>query len=103
MLGGLMGIGGGLVMVPMLVNVLKLPQHRAHATSLAAIILLSLFGVIPYAIQGYMDWPVAIVMVIGSCVGVVIGARLMVKVPAKRLRQAFGVLMLLVAVRMLLG
>jgi len=103
LLGGLMGIGGGLLLVPMLCNVLKLPQHRAHATSLAAMILLSLAGVIPYAIQGHVDWGVALVMAIGSCVGVFIGARLMVRVPALRLRQGFGVLMLLVAVRMLLG
>ena len=101
--GGLMGVGGGWILVPMLCSVLKLPQHLAHATSLAAMILLSLAGAVSYAMQGYVDWGVALVMAMGSCVSVVIGARFMARVPAKRLRQGFGVLLLVVAVRMFIG
>ena len=98
-----MGVGGGWILVPMLCSVLKLPQHTAHATSLAAMILLSLAGAVSYAMQGYVDWGVALVMAMGSCVSVVIGARFMARVPAKRLRQGFGVLLLVVAVRMFIG
>ena len=103
LLGGLMGVGGGLILVPMLVGVLKLPQHKAHATSLASMIPLAVAGVVPYAMKGHVDWGVSLAVAAGTCIGVVVGARLMVMVPARRLRQGFGVLLLLAGLRMVIG
>lgn len=101
LLGGLMGVGGGIIMVPMMVAFLKLSQHRAHGTSLAVIVPIALAGVIPYALSANAHWAVIAPLVAGTSVGVAIGAKWMMKISAKRLRQVFGVLLIIVAVRML--
>lgn len=102
-LGGLMGIGAGIVLVPALVGFLGLPQHKAQATSLAVIPLSGFFGAARYALQGYVNWTLLGVLAAGSSFGVMAGARFMTRVPARRLRQFFGILLLLVGLRMLIG
>lgn len=102
MLGGLMGVGGGAVLVPMLVGLVGLRQHQAHGTSLAIIIPIGLFGGISYALHGHVDWLLAGWLALGSIVGVVVGARLMARVPARRLGQGFGIFLLLMGLRLLL-
>ncbi|MEE8173906.1 MAG: sulfite exporter TauE/SafE family protein [Dehalococcoidia bacterium] len=99
---GLMGVGGGLIIVPMSVGVLKLSQHQAHGTSLAAIVPIGLFAAIVYAFRGHMDWALVAQLGLGSMVGVVLGAKLMMRVPAKRLQQGFGALLLVVGLRLLI-
>ncbi|HXX79945.1 MAG TPA: TSUP family transporter, partial [Thermodesulfovibrionales bacterium] len=54
-LGGLLGIGGGIVMIPLMVGLLKVTQHRALGTSLAAMIFIGLVGAATYALQGSVD------------------------------------------------
>ena len=88
-------------MVPLMVALLKLRQHLAHGTSLAIIVPLALAGVIPYLLKQHLDWGLVSILVVGSIVGVVIGAKAMVRIPARRLRQGFGVLYLLVSARLL--
>ena len=100
---GLTGLGGGIILVPTMVGLLKETQHRAHGTSLAVIILIALSGAFSYARQGYLDWPLVIELALGSAVGVVIGARLMMKMPAKQLRRFFGLFVLAAGIRMLIG
>ena len=102
LLSGLMGVGGGWIIVPMLVGVLKLGQHQAHGTSLAAIVPIGLCAAIVYAFRGHMDWALVTQLGLGSVVGVIVGAKLMMRVPAKRLQQGFGALLLVVGLRLLI-
>ena len=100
---GLFGIGGGAVLVPLLVLWVAMPQHRAHATSLAAIILTAASGTVRYAIGDSVNYAAAGGIALGAVVGAVFGAALMHRLSPTRLRQAFAVLMVLVAIQMILG
>ena len=93
---GLLGIGGGLVMIPLLVGALTLSQHQAHATSLAAIVLIAAVGGLAFGSAGEVDVPVALFLAAGALVGAPIGARLMSQTSEARLKVAFGVFMVVV-------
>jgi uncharacterized membrane protein YfcA len=97
---GLVGVGGGTVMVPLLVARLHLSQHRAHGTSLAIIIFVGAAGFIGYWWRGNVDWSLVGWLALGSAVGSYLGARIMAGVPERQLRAIFGVFMLIVAVRL---
>jgi uncharacterized membrane protein YfcA len=99
-LSGLLGVGGGLVMVPALV-LLGVAQHRAHATSLAAIVPIGIVGAIVFGQAGSVDVLAAAVLVGGSLLGVQAGARAMNRLSAERLALVFAGFVLLVALAML--
>lgn len=98
---GLTGVGGGAVMVPLLTGRLHLSQHRAHGTSLAIITFIAVAGVAGYWRSGNIDWPLVFALVPGAVVGVLAGARMMVRVPALQLRLLFGAFLFVVAFRQL--
>jgi len=101
---GLFGIGGAVVMVPALVLFLKTTQHTANGTSLAALLLpVGILGVMEYYRRGEVVVHYAVLLAVGLFVGVLLGAKLAGTVPDLLLRRAFGVLLLLTAVRMLVG
>ncbi|MFN2490688.1 MAG: sulfite exporter TauE/SafE family protein [Actinomycetota bacterium] len=97
---GLLGVGGGIVMVPLL-TLVGFTQHRAHATSLAAIVPIAAVGAATFAFAGEVDYAVAAALAAGSLVGAPIGARVMARAGEGPLKVMFGVLMLAVAVRLL--
>lgn len=98
--GGLFGVGGGVVMVPGMVLLLGFEQHRAHATSVAAIVAAASAGVAPFALDGEVAWATAGFLLIGALAGAVIGARNIARIPAVWLARAFVVVALVSAVRM---
>lgn len=98
--GGLFGVGGGVVMVPGLVLLLGLDQHRAHATSIAAIVASASAGVVPFALDGEVAWATAGWLLIGAIGGAVVGARIIGRIPAVWLARAFVTVTLVAAVRM---
>ncbi|MBI4497674.1 MAG: sulfite exporter TauE/SafE family protein [Chloroflexi bacterium] len=98
---GLTGVGGGAILVPLLVSLLGLSQHKAHGTSLSVICMVGFIGFLEYSRQGYMDFTMAAGITVGSLVGVYFGAKTMNLVPAKQLRQAFAIFLIFVAIRML--
>lgn len=100
-LGGMFGVGGGIIMVPGLVLLLGFDQHRAHATSVATIVAIAAAGVIPFAMDGEVEWGYAAVMVAGSLTGAYYGARVVSRIPAVWLARAFVVVALTAAVRFL--
>jgi uncharacterized protein len=53
--GGLVGLGGGALMIPMMVGFLKLTQHKAHGTSLVALVFTGLAGAVTYSFQNNVD------------------------------------------------
>lgn len=103
LMSGLFGIGGGAVLVPLLVLVLGMPQHRAHATSLAAIILTAASGMVRFAQDASVNYGAGVAIAAGAIAGAFLGAWLMHRLSALRLRQAFAILLAVVALQMLLG
>ncbi len=102
MLAGFLGIGGGIILVPVMTGLLSLNQHKAHGTSLAIIIPTAIVGSAIYAQRGDVNWTLVALIGSGSVIGAVVGAKMMMKVSAHRLRQAFGVYIIAVAALLLL-
>ncbi len=100
-LGGLMGVGGGILLVPLLTHLLHRPQHEAHGTSLAFIIATSLAATALYMRQEHVLLSLAALLALGAVPGVILGARLARAMTARHLRQAFGLLLLATAIRIL--
>lgn len=99
---GLFGVGGGVLLVPVLVLYLRRSQHIAHATSLAAITVLAAAGTGRFALDGAVEWFGSAAIVAGSLIGVQLGAALMPRVRERPLQLLFGAVLALVAVRLLL-
>jgi hypothetical protein len=85
------------------VTALKIPQHSAHGTSLAIIVLIAAAGTAVYAGQDSVNWTLTAQLAVGSTVGVIVGAKLMLRIPATPLRRAFVAFLLLIALKMLIG
>jgi uncharacterized membrane protein YfcA len=100
---GLFGVGGGVVIVPLLVALAGYDQRTAHGTSLTAIGLIALSGATGYGLAGEVDWAVAALMALGSLVGTLAGTRLLAVVPQRHLQVAFAVVLVVTALRMVLG
>jgi uncharacterized membrane protein YfcA len=83
---GLLGIGGGIVIVPLLAGWLGVPLKRALGTSLASIVAIVIPGTIVHAVLGNIDWAVAAVLVIGSVGGARVGARIALGARERTLR-----------------
>ena len=98
---GLLGIGGGIILVPIMTGLLWLDQHKAHGTSLIIIIPIAIVSTVVYAQRGDIDWVLTVTIGSGSVLGAVAGAKLMMKIPAIRLRQMFGIYTIIVAVLLL--
>ena len=99
---GLLGVGGGIVIVPLLMTFAAFSQHQAHATSLAAIVPIAAAGAATYALSGEIDFAVAGFLALGALVGAPLGARAMVASSERTLKALFGGLMIVSAVALLL-
>lgn len=97
-LSGLLGVGGGFVIVPVLRAVTNLSIHSAIATALMAVALTSAGAVAVALLQGVdLPWPVALPFVGGALLGMMLGRRIAPKLPAPGLQQGFAALMVAVA------
>ena len=99
--GGLFGVGGGLVLIPILTMIFKITQHQAHGTSLAVIGATALMSVIVYAVHGNVSYWTAIFVAIASMFTARIGARLAARQSPRQLARAFAIFIFLVAIRLL--
>src|SRR5579884_978790 len=102
LLSGLLGIGGAAILVPGMVEVLGMSQHRATGTSLFVIIPTALVSAVPYALSGQMDVVLVALFSATAVVGAMLGARATARVSALSLRRMFGIFLLFVAVRLLI-
>jgi uncharacterized protein len=102
-LSGLFGVGGGIILVPAMVLLAGMAQQRASATSLASIVPIAAVGAIIFGRADSVDLPAALVLMVGSLVGVQIGTRLMARIGDDRLRIGFAVFMITVALVMLVS
>ncbi|TVQ45810.1 MAG: sulfite exporter TauE/SafE family protein [Gloeocapsa sp. DLM2.Bin57] len=103
-LSGLIGIGGGILIVPTLVFLFKFSQQEAQGTSLAMMIPpIGLLAVWTYYQQGYVNLKVAVLMCIGFVIGGLLGAKIALAIPKEMLGRVFGVALILVGVKMVSG
>lgn len=103
MLSGLVGVGGGIVMVPLLL-LLGFSQHQAQGTSLAVLVVpVTAVAVYNYYKEGYIDWRFAAVIAVFFVVGGYFGSKLAISIDQKMLKKIFGVILLLIAGKMILG
>ncbi|AYF98035.1 sulfite exporter TauE/SafE family protein [Protaetiibacter intestinalis] len=86
---GLFGVGGGIVIVPALVAAFHMDQRRAAATSLVALLPISVVGTVVYALSGQVHWLAAALLAAGSVVGSPIGVRLLHRIPHRVLPWIF--------------
>ena len=100
---GLLGIGGGVVMVPVLIIVGKISMHKAVATSMFIMIFTSIAGVAIKISQGHIHPDLAIFLVIGIIIGAQIGPRLIQKINTKLLQQIFGLVMIFALITIAIG
>lgn len=99
-LSGMFGVGGGILMVPAMVVLIGFGQHRAHATSLAAIVPIAAVGAVVFGRADSIDLLAAVVLAAGSLLGVQAGARLMNRLSDARLSIAFGAFLVVLALAM---
>lgn len=103
-LGGLVGIGGGVAVVPILVFVCKMSQHEAQGTSLGMLLPpIGFFAVYTYYKAGFVNIKIALLLAFGFLIGGLIGARFATSIDGLKLKRVFGLFMLLVSLRMLLS
>ena len=100
---GYVGVGGGFIMAPLMLAVLDIPMSLASGTSLIAIMILAIPGVIEQGLLGNIDYLAGIAIVVGSIPGALVGARLVRVVPERQLRFIFGGFLLVAAVMLMLN
>lgn len=99
---GLFGSGGGTVLVPCLVFLMSIEDHKAHATAISIILPLSILSSLIYYRYNVVDIALTLKVAAGSIAGGIIGSMLLNKLPVNVLRKFFGLIMLIAAVRMVL-
>lgn len=95
---GYVGVGGGFLMVPLFITIYQCSMHEASGTSLVAVMILAIPGIVQQGLYGNIDYLVGICIAIGSIPGGIVGARLSKRVPERQLRLIFGCFLLVAAV-----
>jgi uncharacterized membrane protein YfcA len=103
-LSGLVGVGGGIIIVPALVMVMGISQQSAQGNTLAMLMIpVGALAVINYYRSGHIEWRIALLLAVGFIPGAWVGSKLALAIPALTLKRIFGVLLLLVAAKFLLN
>lgn len=101
-LGGLMGVGGGIIIVPSLVYFLSFSQKSAQGTSLGLLLLpVGILGVMQYYKQGHVDFKIVAIIAIGFLAGSYFGSKIALSLPQETVKKIFAILLLVIAVKML--
>ncbi len=103
-LSGMVGIGGGIVIVPALIYFLGFSQHSAQGTVLFMFLLpIGILGVFNYWQAGHVDWKVACIMGITFLAGSFIGSKTAIAIDQSLLKKIFGVIIFLVSLKLIFG
>ncbi len=105
LIGGLLGVGGGIIMVPLLMIFMRLDIHDAKAISLAVICVVSLSGTIAHGKLGRLsgrEWEMVAVAGLAAVVGSPVGAALAEKVDRQTLLRLFAIMLLVTGIKYLL-
>ena len=102
--GGALGLGGGAVMVPLLVYAAGLTQHQAQGTVIAVLTMpVFLLAAIRYHAAGNLKIQIALFVAAGFVAGALLGAHLVQGIPSPQLKRLFGVSLILIGIKLLLG
>jgi uncharacterized protein len=102
MLSGLVGVGGGIIIVPCLVFFLGFSQKMAQGTSLGILLLpIGILGAMQYYRQGYIDFKVIAIISVAFLFGSLFGSKIALNLPQETVKKIFAIIMMLVAVKML--
>ena len=99
---GLLGVGGGIVIVPFLIFVYGVPTKQSAGTTGLVVIFSSLFGVLGHSAFGHLDYALILPAVIAVAIGGTLGARLMVRTDSEWVKVGFGILMWAIAVQLII-
>jgi len=102
LISGLLGVGGGILIVPFLIYAAKMPTKRAAGTAAFVVVFSSLFGILGYSMLGHVDLPLLIVAGTAVVLGASLGARYMVRASAPLIRVGFGFLLWAFGVQLVL-
>ena len=101
-LSGLIGIGGGIIIIPALILLFGLSQHQAQGTTLALMVPpVGILAAWTYYKQGYVDLPIAAFICIGFLLGGLIGAKIAITLSNVVLEKIFGASLLLISIKMI--
>ena len=102
LIGGLAGIGGGLIIVPLLVLLVGMNQYQAQGTSLATLLLpLSFLAVINYNKAGYINWKYVLILSLTFMIGSYFGGEIALRLNQKTLKRIFAIIMAIGATKMM--
>ena len=99
---GLFSTGGGMILVPAFIYLLKIKDVKARGTSIFCILPMVLTSSFFYYKGNYINWKIAFLCALGGAIGGYIGARLLRKLPEKILKSAFAIFLIYVSIRMIL-
>ena len=99
---GLFGTGGGMILVPAFIYMLKIEPKKARATSLFCMLIMVIVSSIFYYKNNYIEWKVGVLCAIGGIVGGYLGAKILKKVPDYILKIAFTIFIAYYSFRMLI-
>ncbi|MHA7057596.1 sulfite exporter TauE/SafE family protein [Aquimarina sp. M1] len=103
-LSGTMGIGGSVVMIPLLILWVGFTQHQAQGTSLAVLsVPVTLLAAFNYYKEGHVNWKFAAIMAVTFILGGYLGSKLAISINQVVLKKIFGGILLLVALKMIFG
>ena len=101
-LSGLVGVGGGIIMIPLLIMLLGLTQHQAQGTALFAMLPpIGILAAMNYFKQGYVKWEYAVVIALTFVIGGYLGSKLSLSLPPQTVRRVFGVVMLIGGIKLI--
>ena len=103
LLSGLLGIGGGVILVPMLIFFFGMEQHLAQGISMLIIIPISISGLWALRNENLIDFSIVTRIAAGAVIGVMISASFVQYVPASILRKIFGIFVLYAGMKMIMG
>jgi hypothetical protein len=101
---GLLGIGGGIIIVPVMVFLFGISEHHAQGTTLALMVPpIGLLAAWVYYKRGFVDLKMAAFVCLGFFIGGLLGAKFAVEIPEPILKRMFGIMLLLVSLKMIVG
>ena len=102
MLSGIVGVGGGIILVPALVYLLGFSQLNAQGTSLALIMFpVGILSVIQYYKNGYIDFKIVLMIAVGFIIGSFWGSKIVLQLPQDTIKKIFASLLLFISIKML--
>lgn len=100
-LGGMVGLGGGIILIPALIFIMKLDQQTAQGTSIAVMLPpIGVFAVYNYYKAGFVNMPYAIIIAAAFMLGGYFGSSLALKLSPNIMRKGFSILLILIAIKM---